>query len=227
MFRRILRLYIRRVPPFFKSVSCHEQPGNRSQAPPAAPPARGCAPQLREAAARRARRLRRGRHRRDARRHRAPRARLGIGTLYRHFPTRQHLLEAVYLDEVEAISPPRGRSRRPAAVGRARASGCASSSATRPPSARSRRRCSARSTAMPRCSAPARAAITSAGERLAGARAGRGRRTRGRGVRRRLAAGLRHRERLLRARAGRARCSTSCSTACATARAPEKPYSPR
>ena len=34
----------------------------------------------------------------------ARRARLGIGTLYRHFPTRQHLLEAVYLDEVEAIS---------------------------------------------------------------------------------------------------------------------------
>ena len=28
---------------------------------------------------------------------------VGIGTLYRHFPTRQHLLEAVYLDEVEAI----------------------------------------------------------------------------------------------------------------------------
>jgi AcrR family transcriptional regulator len=33
----------------------------------------------------------------------ARRAEVGIGTLYRHFPTRQHLLEAVYLDEVEAI----------------------------------------------------------------------------------------------------------------------------
>ena len=33
----------------------------------------------------------------------ARRAHVGIGTLYRHFPTRQHLLEAVYLDEVEAI----------------------------------------------------------------------------------------------------------------------------
>ena len=33
----------------------------------------------------------------------ARRAQVGIGTLYRHFPTRQHLLEAVYLDEVEAI----------------------------------------------------------------------------------------------------------------------------
>jgi AcrR family transcriptional regulator len=28
---------------------------------------------------------------------------VGIGTLYRHFPTRQALLEAVYLDEVEAL----------------------------------------------------------------------------------------------------------------------------
>jgi AcrR family transcriptional regulator len=33
----------------------------------------------------------------------ARRAEVGIGTLYRHFPTRQHLLEAVYVDEVEAI----------------------------------------------------------------------------------------------------------------------------
>jgi len=33
----------------------------------------------------------------------ARRAEVGIGTLYRHFPTRQHLLESVYLEEVEAI----------------------------------------------------------------------------------------------------------------------------
>jgi AcrR family transcriptional regulator len=33
----------------------------------------------------------------------ARRARVGIGTLYRHFPTRQALLEAVYVDELEAI----------------------------------------------------------------------------------------------------------------------------
>ena len=33
----------------------------------------------------------------------ARRAGVGIGTLYRHFPTRQDLLEAVYLEEVEAI----------------------------------------------------------------------------------------------------------------------------
>jgi AcrR family transcriptional regulator len=34
----------------------------------------------------------------------ARRADVGIGTLYRHFPTRQALLEAVYLEEVEALS---------------------------------------------------------------------------------------------------------------------------
>ena len=34
----------------------------------------------------------------------AERARVGIGTLYRHFPTRQALLEAVYVDEVEAMA---------------------------------------------------------------------------------------------------------------------------
>jgi AcrR family transcriptional regulator len=34
----------------------------------------------------------------------AHRAQVGPATLYRHFPTRQHLLEAVYLEEVQAIS---------------------------------------------------------------------------------------------------------------------------
>ena len=34
----------------------------------------------------------------------ARRAQVGPATLYRHFPTRQHLLEAVYLEEVEALS---------------------------------------------------------------------------------------------------------------------------
>src|ERR1700734_2664366 len=33
----------------------------------------------------------------------ARRAGVGIGTLYRHFPTRQALLEAVYLDQVDAL----------------------------------------------------------------------------------------------------------------------------
>src|SRR5919197_603972 len=34
----------------------------------------------------------------------ARRADVGIGTLYRHFPTRADLVEAVYVDEVEALS---------------------------------------------------------------------------------------------------------------------------
>ena len=34
----------------------------------------------------------------------ADRAGVGIGTLYRHFPTRQALLEAAYIDEVEAMA---------------------------------------------------------------------------------------------------------------------------
>ncbi|SCF42027.1 TetR/AcrR family transcriptional regulator [Micromonospora mirobrigensis] len=33
----------------------------------------------------------------------ARRAQVGIGTLYRHFPTRRDLLEAVYVDEVDAL----------------------------------------------------------------------------------------------------------------------------
>jgi AcrR family transcriptional regulator len=34
----------------------------------------------------------------------ARRADVGIGTLYRHFPTRQDLLQAVYVEEVEALA---------------------------------------------------------------------------------------------------------------------------
>lgn len=34
----------------------------------------------------------------------ARRAGVGIGTLYRHFPTRQALLEAVYQDQIEAVA---------------------------------------------------------------------------------------------------------------------------
>jgi AcrR family transcriptional regulator len=39
----------------------------------------------------------------------ARRAGVGIGTLYRHFPTRPDLLEAVYLDEVQAICDAAGK----------------------------------------------------------------------------------------------------------------------
>ena len=34
----------------------------------------------------------------------ARRAGVGIGTLYRHFPTRADLIEAVYVEEVEALA---------------------------------------------------------------------------------------------------------------------------
>jgi len=34
----------------------------------------------------------------------ARRAGVGIGTLYRHFPTRQHLIEAAYIEEIEAMA---------------------------------------------------------------------------------------------------------------------------
>ena len=34
----------------------------------------------------------------------ARRANVGIGTLYRHFPNRQSLLEAVYVDEVQSVA---------------------------------------------------------------------------------------------------------------------------
>ena len=50
----------------------------------------------------------------------ARRAGVGIGTLYRNFPTRQALLEAVYVDEVEAICRAADDLGGPRAVGRAR-----------------------------------------------------------------------------------------------------------
>jgi len=40
----------------------------------------------------------------------ARRAGVGIGTLYRHFPTRADLVEAVYVDEVEALARSAGAS---------------------------------------------------------------------------------------------------------------------
>ena len=42
----------------------------------------------------------------------ARRAGVGIGTLYRHFPNRQALVEAVYVDEVEEVAVQRPSSRR-------------------------------------------------------------------------------------------------------------------
>jgi AcrR family transcriptional regulator len=40
----------------------------------------------------------------------ARRAEVGVGTLYRHFPTRQELVEAVYVEEVEALCRSAGES---------------------------------------------------------------------------------------------------------------------
>ena len=46
----------------------------------------------------------------------ARRAGVGIGTLYRHFPNRQALLEALYADEVEELSRSAARARRGGSV---------------------------------------------------------------------------------------------------------------
>jgi AcrR family transcriptional regulator len=64
---------------------------------------------------------------------------VGIGTLYRHFPTRQALLEAVYVDEVEAMA----RSAADLAQlppGKPSPSGCTSTSASPLPSEHSTKR---------------------------------------------------------------------------------------
>ncbi|HEY6481186.1 MAG TPA: TetR/AcrR family transcriptional regulator [Streptosporangiaceae bacterium] len=47
----------------------------------------------------------------------AKRAGVGIGTLYRHFPTRQSLLEAVFRDQVEALARQAEKFRRSGAPG--------------------------------------------------------------------------------------------------------------
>ena len=82
----------------------------------------------------------------------ARRAEVGIGTLYRNFPNRQALLEAVYVDEVESLCRSAGELEGLAAVGRVRRPGCTGSSATWRPSRPSPRSCSSTSTATHRCS---------------------------------------------------------------------------
>ena len=66
----------------------------------------------------------------------ARRAGVGIGTLYRHFPNRQALLEAVYVEEVEALCRSARRARRASSRGTRSSAGCSDSSATWPPSRR-------------------------------------------------------------------------------------------
>ena len=72
----------------------------------------------------------------------ARRAGVGIGTLYRHFPNRQALLEALYVGEVEEICRSAAELERRGPVGGARAAGSSASSATSPRSRRSPTSCS-------------------------------------------------------------------------------------
>src|SRR4051812_21114936 len=65
----------------------------------------------------------------------ARRAGVGIGTLYRHFPTRADLVQAIYVDEVEALSRSATELSQLEPWRRSRA-GCSASSATSPPSRR-------------------------------------------------------------------------------------------
>ncbi len=66
----------------------------------------------------------------------APQAGVGIGTLYRHFPTREHLVEVVYRREAESAVHGRRRAgcftTRPMSRSN---NGCSASSTTSPPSA--------------------------------------------------------------------------------------------
>ena len=96
----------------------------------------------------------------------ARRARVGIGTLYRHFPTRQHLLEAVYVDEVEAICRA-AADLADLAPWDALVAWLRAVRRLRRHQARDRAGAArARSTPMPRSSARAASAITTAGESL-------------------------------------------------------------
>ena len=83
----------------------------------------------------------------------ARRAGVGIGTLYRNFPTRQDLFETVYIGEVEELCQAADDARRPAAVGGAGRRGCAASSATPPPSGRMLRGAQPRLGDVPRAAA--------------------------------------------------------------------------
>ena len=112
----------------------------------------------------------------------ARRAGVGIGTLYRHFPTRQDLLEAVYEEEVEAICALGRRLRRRCRRGR-RSTGWlhrfVGYAATKQALAEELHDYVDRRT--PRCSARCREAIERHRRRAAGAREGVGRRPARRG----------------------------------------------
>ena len=96
----------------------------------------------------------------------ARRAGVGIGTLYRHFPNRQALLEALYVDEVEEVCRSAAELEGARPVGGAQRAGSSASSPTSPPSGRSPPSCSTTSTATRRSSRPAATALFAAGEPL-------------------------------------------------------------
>ena len=52
----------------------------------------------------------------------AKRAKVGVGTVYRHFPTKEALLDAIVREHFEAIAETRARRSRPRTAGRASAS---------------------------------------------------------------------------------------------------------
>ncbi len=119
------------------SRAIHERDRGTPRDSPHPPQAGRRAAQLREGARGRARGLRRGRreHLAGGRSRAAPG--VGIGTLYRHFPNRQALLEALYVDEVTEVCHTAERARRQRSVGGPRTAGSTASSPTWRPSRRS------------------------------------------------------------------------------------------
>ena len=100
----------------------------------------------------------------------ARRAGVGIGTLYRHFPTRKDLLEAVYVEEVEAICRSADDLADLAAVGGAHRLAAPLRRLRGRPSRRWPRSCSTTSTPTTRCSAPAARRSTPPATRCSSAR---------------------------------------------------------
>ena len=76
----------------------------------------------------------------------AKQAGVGVGTLYRHFPKRIDVVEAVYRDDVDVlVGVSRAGPDRPATPGRRWRRGCGPTSTTAGPSGRSSTSCTRRS----------------------------------------------------------------------------------
>ena len=96
----------------------------------------------------------------------ARRAGVGIGTLYRHFPNRQALLEALYVGRGRGALPLGGGARRRRPVGGAQRAGSSASSATWRPSGRWPTSCSTTSDQDAPLFQACRASLYAAGEPL-------------------------------------------------------------